>query len=194
MARGRPPEPKPDGSNLSSATFLELYDEAVDLKAAMDAAQGRYRAGLKKADSLGINREMLLASLKLANQDRDRREMNDRDLRKYMAWLSMPLGAQGDLGLGDPAPNGHDAGAKEESEEDRAAAEKHKGAVAYHQGRDAGKLGANISSNPFTPGNEDYAIWSSGWHEGNRQKAETEAGPKRRGRPRTKAAEQAPAE
>ncbi len=200
MARGRPPKPRPDGANLSRATFLEIFDDAHNAKIAMDSARGKYQAIFKKAETLGINRAALSRALKESARERDKREIDHRDLMKYMAWLEMPLGAQGAFDLGDAAPNGHDPDADEgdtgdaagESEEDRAAVEAHKGSVAYHQGHEAGKLGANVDSCPFLPGTEDNWRWHSGWQAGQAEAVSALAPAKGR-RARKPAAGQSPA-
>lgn len=177
MARGRPPNPKPDPSNVSKATFLEFYDEAVDTKAALDSARSKHQGVFKRAENAGINRAALSRALKEANRERDKREIDDRDYRRYMEWLGMPLGHQAafDLAGGaEPAAqsengqaNGHDpAAADAESEADKQATEAHVQRVAYHQGREAGRVGANVDSCPFKPGTEDNQLWHSGWHAG----------------------------
>lgn len=180
MARGRPPKPRTDGSNLQKSTFLQFYDEAVDAKAVLDSARSKYQAIFKRAESVGINRSALSWALKQASRDRDKREIDDRDYRRYMAWLEMPLGTQGgfEFGAGDTSSAG-----EPETEADKAASEAHRQSAAYHHGVDAGRAGANISSCPFEVGSEDAQSWHSGWHAGQGEKVQ-ELAPRRRGRPR----------
>lgn len=170
MARGRPPKPRPDGSNVTSETFLTVYDEAVDAKAVMDSARGKYQAVFKKAEQLGINRAMLSQAIKAAAQDRDKREINHRDYVKYMRWLNMPLGGQFDMDLGGEAPRGADDGEEDGGEQetptDEAAAQ-HRLKEAEREGFDAGKMGADLGrSNPFQPGSEEAQRFSTGWTRG----------------------------
>lgn len=178
MARGRPPMPRADGSNLQKSTFLEIYDEAIDAKAVLDSARGKYQAIFKRAETLGINRSALSWALKQSSRDRDKREIDDRDYRRYMAWLDMPLGTQAGFDFAAPvAP-------APESEADKAATEAHRQSTAYHQGVDAGRAGANISSCPYDVGSEEAQQFHSGWHAGQGEKVSIELAPRRRGRAR----------
>lgn len=179
MPRGRPLKPKVDGSNLQKATWLEIYDEAVEAKSVLDSARGKYQAIFKRAEGLGINRAMLSLAIKLADQDRDRREGDYRDMMKYMSWLEMPLGAQGDLDLGEAPTEG-------ESDESEAVVN-HRLAEAEREGFDAGKIGADLArSNPYPVGSEAAQRYSTGWHAGQAEAVgQMGAGKRGRGRPRS---------
>lgn len=188
MARGRPPKPRPDGANVTAACFLEIYDDAIDAKAVLDSARGKYQAVFKKAETLGINRAALSRAIQEAARDRDKREIDDRDFRRYMLWLDKPVGTQADFGFADaPAPNGH--APEPESEADKAATETHVKRVAYHQGFEAGKAGANISACPFGVGTEDAQLWTSAWHAAQTEMVHALAPSRGRGRRRRASAE-----
>lgn len=153
------PEPKADSGNLKKETLLELYDDAVDAKAALDAASGKYRNVIKRAGALGINQAALKRVIAELNRDRDKREIDDRDFRKYMAWLGHPIGHQAEMFANDdaPAPNGHDPDSGE-------ADEKHGLRVADREGYTAGKAGANVDSCPYELGSELAQVWHGAWH------------------------------
>src|SRR5262249_34333730 len=141
----------------------QLFDEAMDAKAVVTSAQGKYRNVLKRAKDAGINIDELRDAMKLSTQDRDRREANHRDRMRYMIWLGKPLGEQGTLDLGGAAPNG-DGGAL--SDEDKEAIERHKASEAYREGHYAGKCGASVESCPYQPGYEQHQQWRLGWNAG----------------------------
>lgn len=149
-----------DRSNVTQATFLEFYDELVSAKAAVDGAQGTYRNILKRAKGANVNIDMLRASMKLANQDRLRRETDFRDLQQMMIWLEKPLGTQGSLDLPETAPA---------STGDKDAAATHLLNEAEREGVEAGKHGANIASCPYQVGTEHHQRWTTGWHSGQRE-------------------------
>ncbi|HVB15559.1 MAG TPA: hypothetical protein VNF04_03415 [Stellaceae bacterium] len=180
---------------------MALYDDAVDAKAVLDSARGKYQAVIKRAGNLGINAAALKRAIAEAARDRDKREIDDRDFRRYMAWLSMPLGSQGDFFTeagGDPEANGQDetgdppdpteAGAEAsgedgEDEERPSDPRRHAFRVAYRDGVTAGRAGSNPDSNPHAPGSEEAQNWRSGWSEGQSEKVHAEIAPTaRRGR------------
>lgn len=170
--------------NVTKATFIELYDEAVDAKAATDSAQGKYRNVLKRAKAEGIDPAILKEAMRLSNQDRDRRESDEKLRQQYMIWLDKPLGHQGALDLGGAA-------AANETPEDKAATDKHKLSEAHREGHYAGKCGAAIESCPYQPGTEHHVTWRQAWNIGQAELVGGTVG--RRGRPRRAPPEQPPA-
>lgn len=181
---------KSEPSNVSKATFLQYYDLAVNAKAVLDSASGKYRNVLKQAKAAGLNQAVLKEAMSLSNQDRDRREADHRDRMRYMAWLDRalgPVGTQGDLGLADdPEP-------EYESDDDKAAVEAHLLSQAGIEGFQAGRMGANIASCPYEVGSEHHQTYVSSWHAAQKEIADG-MGPARRGRPRKPVEQPAEAE
>lgn len=164
------------GNGATRVQFLELFDELINAKAKLDSAQDSYRNLFKRGEAMGLNGAMLKASLKLKNQDRDRRESDFSDLAKYLAWLEIPIGTQAEM-FGEPEA--------EPTAEEAEAVEKHKANAAYNEGLYSGRAGANVNSCPYQIGSEEYQQYHSGYHAGQREIAETLGGkPARRGRPR----------
>lgn len=158
--------------------FLEIWDQLINAKAAVDSAGGRYRNVLARAEAGGHNVPMMKAALKLCNQDRDRRDSDFGDLNRMMRWLEKPLGYQADMAAEDePEP----------TPEEVEAVEKHRANQARSEGIYAGRCGASIASTPYPPGSEQHSEWCNGWQEGQRQAVAEMGGPVRRGRPRAKA-------
>lgn len=164
MPRGRKrrepqTEPTIAQPNVGKAEFLECYDDAIEAKANLDSARGKYQNVIKRAGTLGLNVAAFKRAIAESLRERDKREIDDRDMRKYMEWLGMPLGHQAEMFTNDnaPKPNGHDP---ETSEAD----EKHALRVADREGYTAGKAGANVDSCPYELGSELAQVWHSSWH------------------------------
>ena len=161
MAKGNgaaPPVPEDTapGSNVSSSSFLELYDDAVDAKAEIAAAQSKYRNILKRAKDAGINLAMFKAWLTDSNKTTDQRESNIKDYLLYARWLEKPINFQAtfDLAPADESPSA------------RAAREKHAMNEVYHDGLAVGRFGSPIESDPYQPGSEESQRWRRGWLKG----------------------------
>lgn len=152
----QPAAPQP----VTSEIFDQHASECSALKQAADDANSKYREGLKRAKTAGLNEAMLRQALSLRKQDPDKITNNFRDLNTYLKWLRVPVGAQlglfGEMSIAtaienEDLPKQNGAGGVE---------------AAYVAGVAAGKAGRSRSPCPYTLGTEDAAAWDRGWEVG----------------------------
>lgn len=162
---------------ISQAMVLELIEELDDADQEVATGVGHRKDVRLKAKGLGINLAALDRARKLATQSGEKREAEDRELRRYMAWMGKPLGHQAEMFDQTETARGNGI--------DTAAISEHQVHQVDTGGSVAGKAGHDRGSNPWSPGTYLYQIWDTGWMRGQEALAQTLVEePKRRpGRP-----------
>lgn len=158
------------------AEFLKFYREYDAAEAAVTEAGADRKAVLDRAKEAGLNPISFRRAYKEAKKASDVRETEDREYRRMMKWLGMPLGTQAELFQEPSEGNGLD-------EQAMAGHQVHQVAAA---GQTAGKAGHDRQTNRWAPGTYLHQIWDEGWVRGQEELAQTlvPPEPKRRGRPR----------
>lgn len=157
MAR-RPKDDKPQDqkSNVPPETIRSAVRECSQLKAAIDAATGEYRACLKKWKSQGVNPKMIAEVIQARKVDPGVIQQEMRERIRYLALFNMPT-KQSDLF------NGLDLSGTTQKEQ-----AEHREWEAKTLGYEAGYAGKPIDENPWhdKPGSESFVNWREGWQDG----------------------------
>lgn len=140
-------------SNLTPETFLEHYRAVSRARMELTEAQAKVRNAMKRAKGAGIATAQLSAAISLTKIDKEKRDIEFRDLARYMAWLQMPIGTQPELFAGAEMPT------------QKAAAE-HTEFEAEQRGYQDGKAGGAGDNAPYPLGSPLHQKWYEGWSRG----------------------------
>jgi hypothetical protein len=168
MARRRKSDPVQ--SNVTDETIRKHMRICSDAKAAVEEANGRYRAFLKAAKLDGVNQGQMIAVMADRKRDTDRVEADLRDRLRMMRLFDMPT-TQIELLFGAVAGPNVSAAAADEHDEWSADEAGYEASV---------KGGQQRSDNPHPAGTLAFAGWDKGWHRG-QEKLASDLGPKGRG-------------
>jgi hypothetical protein len=171
------------GGNVTQATFLQFVDEYSDVDQAVAQAVGMRKDLRKRIRGAGLNLAAFDRSRAEAEKSGDKREEEDREFRRNMAWLGKPIGFQADW-VGAPSTS---SGPRPNGEDTAAVAEHQVHQVEAH-GEAAGEAGRERGANPWSPGTLLYQTWDTAWMAGQetlaRKLGPAEAlAPRKRGRP-----------
>lgn len=155
------PAAPPPNSNVTQATFLQFVEELNNADQAVAEAVGMRKDIRKRARGAGLVMSQVDRARKEADKSGDKREMEDREYRRYMMWFGKPLGYQADWieperrasALAGAVPNG----------EDIAAVSEHQQRQVELAGRAAGEAGRDRGVNPWSPGTQLYDTWDASW-------------------------------
>lgn len=163
-------------SNVTQASYLGFVQQYKDADEAVAAAVGERKDLRKIIKGAGINLKAFDRTRKDAEKSGEIREEEDREYRRYMAWIGKPVGFQAEMFADSPR-----------TEADEHAVAEHQVTQAEEAGAIAGRNGVDRSRNPWTPGTFLWEQYDRGWMRGQEQLAATltpSDAPKRRGRPR----------
>ena len=164
----------PEG-NMSKASLYEFIDRHQKIDESVEEAQCTVRALKKQRKELraviagaGFTLGVFDETMAKMQQSFEEREAYDRELRRNMAWMGMPLGTQAEMF----------------SEEETAVPPEVQLSRVRDAGRTAGKMGRERSANPWPVSSLLYATWDENWLVGKEEAAQTTVPARRPGRPR----------
>lgn len=165
--RGRPAKAKVGHNSDDKGVFLDFVREATLTLRAVEEAQGRHRAVLRRAKAAGLDTKIMLDTMRLKRRDPD--ELNSNQIRRvtYAAWSGSPFGTQAKMFEALDASD------------DLTEAELHARKMwdADEAGYRAGRSGQDrTSSNPHPLGSEYHVAFDLAWVKGQAAIAE-EMGP-----------------
>jgi len=157
MAVSRKTNDAPKGVNLDRLKGLAERWEAKKSKA--DDARSDLGLIAKEVEDFGFNRAAFKLTMKLRSMEPDKRNDFISSLNAYADYFGI---FQPDL-LGDIPTSVGGIGAAEPNEN-----------VANLQGKEAGKSGAAIATNPHAEGGPAHTAWNAGWQRGQAEKVKRE--------------------
>lgn len=83
--------------NLTQDTFLQSCQEMAALKREQKAVANKIASARKVIKARGVELGLMDAALKMADWDREEVRTNWDTRRRYMEWLGLPIGTQGDI-------------------------------------------------------------------------------------------------
>lgn len=171
-------------ANVTKNSLFEFIDRHQKIDESVEEAQYTVRALKKQRKELraviagaGFTLGVFDETMAKMQQSHEEREACDRELRRNMAWIGMPLGTQAEMF----------------SEEETAVPPEVQLSRVRDAGRTAGKLGRERTSNPWRAGELLFAEWDSAWLQGSEQAAQSTEPKRGPGRPKKDAAEKPPA-
>jgi hypothetical protein len=181
------------GGNVTQETFLAYLDEYTEADQVVKEAAGKRKDLRKRIAGSGVNLEAFDRSRKEADKSGERREMEDREYRRYMRWIGKPVG---ETTPRYGSPNGSDApdDAADSPSELRPVSDLQRSRV-EEAGYAAGAGGQTRNMNPWTPGTLLAGDWDQAWQRGADARAEAAANepqPERRGRGRPRGSRNRP--
>lgn len=172
-------------SNVTRNSILGFIDEYLTADDAVDTAVGERKDLRKRIKGAGIDLKAFDRMRRDSQRSGEERERDDREYRRYMAFIGKPVGTQTSFTFVDDE--------QEETEEEGSATQLRRLNAAEREGLKAGKDGQRADSNPWTPGSEEFARWSDAWQQGQAEKVAAMPGtgtgngaaaPKKQGRPK----------
>ena len=160
------------GVNVTRESLYEFVERETKIDESIEEAQYTVRALKKTKKDLRALIKATGFTLEVFDETRakmamayEEREANDKELRRNMAWMGMPLGTQSEMF----------------SEEETAVPPEIQVSRVRDAGRTAGKLGRERSANPWQGGSLLFVEWDSSWLAGAEEAAQStvEAPPKR---------------
>ena len=147
--------------NLTDGTIQKHIRAITGLKAALDSANGEYRAAVKAAKSDGVKTSQLLAAMSAKKREQEDVTSDLRDYVRYLGLFNMPV-TQMDL---------FGTGGSEEETNDEGGGVEHTRWEAEQAGKKAGSDGRPHSDNPHNQGTELAQAWHTGWSRSQEQLA-----------------------
>jgi hypothetical protein len=144
--------------NITQATFLEFVDEYTTADQLVAEALGARKDLRKRIKGAGLNLSAFDRARAEAEKAADVREEEDREFRRNMDWLGKTLGYQADFfGGGEPAvPEGANG-------VDGEGISEHQVRQVEQAGLNAGRLGHERGSNPWSPDTFLHEHWDDMW-------------------------------
>jgi hypothetical protein len=144
--------------NVSQATFLAFIDEYAEADQLIAEAVGARKDLRKRIKGAGLRLSAFDRARAEAEKAAEEREEEDREFRRNMVWLGKPMGHQADFfgGVEPAVPEGANGVDDEGLSE-------HQVRQVEQAGLDAGRLGHERGSNPWSAGTFLHEHWDEMW-------------------------------
>lgn len=153
---------RPVRQQVEPEFFLKRYRDIADAKRDTEEAKQLWKAELHAASGSGINVKALKLCDKIRKMAPVEGQAYIRETILYLHWLGYNVLEQEVL-FADQAT----AGLTDD------VVSTHRAWEAGRAGYEAGRAGTPLDANPFKPGSEEYARWSTEWRDGSDDRPNT---------------------